>query len=304
MAPTAAAAAALRHRLDAEDDEAAPAAGKTKIDYEQSMFWQVGHLGKEYDTWVHSPSSRSFRMFRTDFMEFFSRTHWAAVPVIWLPMVVVFAIASLDCNAAHALLRDGSDGTDSSSNAVLLNNDTSVQDGGFAGVSSSAVSALCRPHGLGVGGLAAWFVGGAVAWTFIEYALHRWVFHVLVSDSWFWVTFHFVMHGQHHKFPLDNGRLVFPPVAAAIITGLFHGAFLLALPTPEARALTAGALLFYVLYDLTHYYIHFGGKKLFWLNALKQAHMDHHYRDCSKGFGISNQFWDMPFGTLVPARSA
>ena len=40
----------------------------------------------------------------------------------------------------------------------------------------------------------------------------------ILSTSGAFLKFHFLMHGQHHKFPLDKGRLVFPLVPA-FITG-------------------------------------------------------------------------------------
>eukprot|EP00042_Codosiga_hollandica_P044709 m.445639 g.445639 ORF g.445639 m.445639 type:complete len:71 (-) comp56856_c0_seq3:154-366(-) len=49
-------------------------------------------------------------------------------------------------------------------------------------------------------------------WTFVEYLLHRFLFHMPVNtDSALSITMHFFLHGQHHKFPMDPDRLVFPP---------------------------------------------------------------------------------------------
>ena len=55
------------------------------------------------------------------------------------------------------------------------------------------------------------FVCGIIWWTFIEYTLHRFVFHlepfddtnskILAKfiDNRYYITFHFLLHGQHHK---------------------------------------------------------------------------------------------------------
>ena len=58
---------------------------------------------------------------------------------------------------------------------------------------------------------------GVVGWTIMEYLLHRFLFHM--EDHWyfpnwppFWV-FHFTIHGIHHAFPQDPGRIVMPPIA-------------------------------------------------------------------------------------------
>lgn len=51
---------------------------------------------------------------------------------------------------------------------------------------------------------------GLLLWSFIEYCLHRFLFHLInhvPADDPFWITIHFFLHGQHHKV-----RLVFFPV--------------------------------------------------------------------------------------------
>lgn len=41
---------------------------------------------------------------------------------------------------------------------------------------------------------------GIGLWTFLEYSLHRWVFHVNVENgNKYLITFHFLIHGLHHK---------------------------------------------------------------------------------------------------------
>ena len=41
---------------------------------------------------------------------------------------------------------------------------------------------------------------GVLFWTFLEYCLHRFVFHLdPPPTSRAWITFHFIIHGQHHK---------------------------------------------------------------------------------------------------------
>jgi len=37
-------------------------------------------------------------------------------------------------------------------------------------------------------------------WTFVEYAVHRWLFHLKPpANSRLLITMHFLFHGQHHK---------------------------------------------------------------------------------------------------------
>lgn len=42
-------------------------------------------------------------------------------------------------------------------------------------------------------------VSGFFFWTFLEYTLHRYLFHMNVKNHPKWSTFHFLLHGLHHK---------------------------------------------------------------------------------------------------------
>ena len=53
-------------------------------------------------------------------------------------------------------------------------------------------------------------------WTFVEYTLHRFVFHYEFSSKT-GQTVHFLIHGVHHEWPNDGYRLVMPLAAAALI---------------------------------------------------------------------------------------
>ena len=49
------------------------------------------------------------------------------------------------------------------------------------------------------------FITGAFGWTFTEYALHRWLFHRdPPTTSYFLITLHFLLHGQHHKVRFEH----------------------------------------------------------------------------------------------------
>ncbi len=53
----------------------------------------------------------------------------------------------------------------------------------------------------------AFFCAGVTVWAFIEYVLHRWVFHCETEGYWS-NTAHFLLHGIHHLSPTDPDRLV------------------------------------------------------------------------------------------------
>lgn len=44
------------------------------------------------------------------------------------------------------------------------------------------------------------FVLGMLLWSLTEYLLHRFLFHMKPpSNSYYLITLHFILHGQHHK---------------------------------------------------------------------------------------------------------
>nr|BAH14072.1 unnamed protein product [Homo sapiens] len=148
------------------------------------------------------------------------------------------------------------------------------------------------------------FMLGTFLWSLIEYLIHRFLFHMKPpSDSYYLIMLHFVMHGQHHKAPFDGSRLVFPPVPASLVIGVFYLCMQLILPEAVGGTVFAGGLLGYVLYDMTHYYLHFGSPhKGSYLYSLKAHHVKHHFAHQKSGFGISTKLWDYCFHTLTPEK--
>ncbi|XP_058071726.1 dihydroceramide fatty acyl 2-hydroxylase FAH1 [Magnolia sinica] len=144
---------------------------------------------------------------------------------------------------------------------------------------------------------------GILVWTLMEYTLHRFLFHIKTKSYW-GNTAHYLLHGCHHKHPMDGLRLVFPPAATAIL--LVPVWFLVKLiSTPStAPAVFGGGLLGYVMYDVTHYYLHHGQPSSKVPRDLKRYHLNHHFRIQNKGFGITSSLWDKVFGTLPPTKTA
>jgi len=143
---------------------------------------------------------------------------------------------------------------------------------------------------------------GAFVWTFLEYTLHRWVFHYEPSTEW-GKRLHFIVHGVHHDYPNDGTRLVMPPGISIPLAVLFYGIFSLVFGSQFTPAIFAGMVLGYLWYDMLHYATHhFSMKRGIWLK-LKQYHMRHHYADEGTGYGVSSPLWDYVFGTTqTPTR--
>jgi hypothetical protein len=68
---------------------------------------------------------------------------------------------------------------------------------------------------------------GLLTFSFVEYAIHRWVFHFhAVTEKQ--LAFKYKVHGVHHEFPRDKDRLVMPPVLSVLIALIFYGFFFIA----------------------------------------------------------------------------
>ncbi|KAL0352775.1 UNVERIFIED_CONTAM: Dihydroceramide fatty acyl 2-hydroxylase FAH1 [Sesamum angustifolium] len=124
------------------------------------------------------------------------------------------------------------------------------------------------------------------------------------SDFWRGNTIHYLLHGCHHKHPMDGLRLVFPPAATAVLLFPFWNLIKLISTPTTAPAVFGGGLLGYVMYDVTHYYVHHGQPTSGVPKSLKKYHLNHHFRVQNKGFGITSSLWDRVFGTLPPSKLA
>ncbi|KAK7794173.1 hypothetical protein R5R35_005372 [Gryllus longicercus] len=145
------------------------------------------------------------------------------------------------------------------------------------------------------------FASGFLLWTLLEYSIHRWLFHLHPPDtSPRLITFHFLMHGLHHKVPFDESRLLIPPAPAAIVVVILYCLFYSILPLWMMHYFVAGILAGYVVYDLTHFYLHYGSPRpnTFFYH-MKRYHNHHHFTEPDNGYGISCDIWDRVFRTQI-----
>lgn len=144
------------------------------------------------------------------------------------------------------------------------------------------------------------FITGMFSWTFFEYIMHRWVFH-MVAESEKATKIIYVMHGNHHHFPRDKERLFMPPVPSLILASAIFS-LLFAAMGPNAFVFFPGFLLGYLMYGTTHYAIHAWNPPFRFMKPLWRNHHLHHYKDDHKGFGVSTTIWDRLFGTMFDLK--
>ena len=112
-------------------------------------------------------------------------------------------------------------------------------------------------------------VTGLFAWTFIEYVVHRWVYHQ--------IPFFEAYHDAHHDDP--DGLVGAPSfIAIAVILVLF------------------GYIAYMAVHHLSHHLQPKPGNLLY---GARIRHMAHHFHRVPGNYGIITPFWDHVFSTYV-----
>lgn len=151
--------------------------------------------------------------------------------------------------------------------------------------------------GVAASSFALLLLGGLLFWTLFEYTLHRYVFHFSPQGD-FQERVIFLFHGVHHQFPNDKERLVMPVALslfiAVVMFLVFYGIF-----NQHVWGFYTGFAVGYLGYDMTHYSIHHVRiPQNTWLKKLWRHHLDHHFRDANKAYGVSSPLWDHVFRTM------
>jgi len=195
-----------------------------------------------------SNKDETVRMFKSNFMEMFSKVHFSVPLYIYIPVI------------SYLLYR------------------------------SIAVYSLPFFYIIGL------LTGGIFIWTFAEYMLHRFIFHIPIKTD-LGKRIKFIFHGVHHDYPSDSKRLVMPPSISIPLAAFFLLLFWLIFGEVYMLPFFGGFLIGYLFYDMTHYAVHhFNMRHKFWL-MIKNHHIRHHFKEDDKGYGVSSPFWDIIFKT-------
>ena len=139
------------------------------------------------------------------------------------------------------------------------------------------------------------FIAGILFWSFFEYIMHRYIFHMIVETPRA-KRFVYTMHGVHHEYPRDKDRLFMPPVPSIVLATLIFFLMHLAMGW-NALSFFPGFVFGYMLYGSMHFAIHAFAPPRF-MKALWRNHHLHHYKTPDKGFGVSSVLWDIVFRTV------
>lgn len=175
-------------------------------------------------------------------------------------------------------------------------------------ISSLAISALCIWFGFllgaqhSTGQVILWFLSGVATWSFFEYILHRYLFHIAETAFKGSKRLQYVLHGVHHEYPNDAQRTLLPSVPKVLMTIPFFGLYYLVFG-PSGAFFASGFLMGYYIYSLIHYSIHrFKAPKM--LKPLWEHHHRHHHLHDDKAYGVSSTLWDHVFDTMPPKKMA
>lgn len=140
------------------------------------------------------------------------------------------------------------------------------------------------------------FFLGLFIFTWVEYNVHRYLFHIPTTTP-ARKRFQYMMHGVHHEYPKDKERIAMPPfLSITISTGLLL--VLRFILGDYSFSALAGFLVGYAAYLSVHYIIHVYPRPKNFMRALWTNHVKHHYKEADIAFGVTTPLWDYIYGTL------
>lgn len=145
---------------------------------------------------------------------------------------------------------------------------------------------------------AAGLVAGLFAWTFLEYALHRFLFHTPGL-----LKFAFQQHATHHGKVdwfapiLVKARLAIPILPALFVLSWVGGS------AAFGGWVVAGVLAGWFYYEALHRRVHRAAPLNAYGRWARRHHLAHHFVDSKMNHGVTTPVWDMLFGTYVATET-
>jgi sterol desaturase/sphingolipid hydroxylase (fatty acid hydroxylase superfamily) len=140
------------------------------------------------------------------------------------------------------------------------------------------------------------FFTGVIAFTWVEYMVHRYVFHMGAHTEQR-AKLQYTLHGVHHEFPKDKERLAMPPIVSITLATVLLFLFRLILGD-FVFSFLPGFLVGYAGYLSIHYMVHAFQPPSNFFKVLWVNHSVHHYKDGEEVFGVSSPLWDYIYGTM------
>jgi sterol desaturase/sphingolipid hydroxylase (fatty acid hydroxylase superfamily) len=139
-------------------------------------------------------------------------------------------------------------------------------------------------------------LAGAALWTFLEYLLHRFVFHEMPGE-----VLGAREHRMHHADPAWFAPWTQKGLAAVVVTAALLPLAWLALGRLPALFFTAGFVGMYLAYEVLHRRVHTHPPRGAYGRWRRRNHLAHHFTDPRRAHGVTTPLWDHVFGTTLPA---
>lgn len=133
------------------------------------------------------------------------------------------------------------------------------------------------------------FIVGVIFFTFLEYAVHAWLFH---KNHPFKVFIE--GHAHHHQNPFSYDAMPF--FMSAVIASFFAWLFHFFMPSSDAFAIVGGMALGYFNYGIMHHIMHRREFTSHYWRYMQEFHFVHHKKPLLN-HGITTDIWDRVFGT-------
>jgi sterol desaturase/sphingolipid hydroxylase (fatty acid hydroxylase superfamily) len=140
------------------------------------------------------------------------------------------------------------------------------------------------------------FFIGTLCFTWVEYMVHRYLFHMSTRTEKR-TKMQYTMHGVHHEYPKDKERLAMPPILSVTISTMLLFLFRMILGD-FVFSFLPGFLAGYACYLSVHYMVHAYQPPKNFLKFLWINHSMHHYKNGAEVFGVSSPLWDYVYGTI------
>jgi sterol desaturase/sphingolipid hydroxylase (fatty acid hydroxylase superfamily) len=140
------------------------------------------------------------------------------------------------------------------------------------------------------------FLLGLLTFTWVEYMVHRYLFHMKTYTK-VRSKLQYTLHGIHHEFPKDKDRLAMPPLLSVTTATILLLLFRIAMGDLVFSFLP-GFLVGYAAYLGIHYMVHAFAPPKNIFRALWVNHGTHHYKNGDLIYGVSSPLWDYIYGTM------
>lgn len=136
---------------------------------------------------------------------------------------------------------------------------------------------------------------GGVAWTLLEYVLHRFVFHGASATR-----LGAKEHRQHHAQVDYFAPWWQKALAALAVTAVVLPVAVLGIGAAAGVCFSGGFIATYLLYELLHRRAHTHPPRGAYGRWLRRNHFAHHFADPRRAQGVTTPVWDRVFGTRLP----